>query len=340
MSSKNARAESERPLRVLLVAGDAEGASTSDALTASRVAENLRQGLGERLRLVRASSVPPDGKRFDAAVLVPGRAGTPRIPDLPSVLVESGPCTQKRAELARLGVEQALPVACATCPREPVLVTTLLWAIERSRLRRELARLQRRRLESALHDALTGLPSLRLYRERLRQLLAQGRRTGKRLAVLFLDVDRFKQVNDDFGHEVGDRLLKELARRMAATVRETDTVARRGGDEFILLLDDIARPEHAGRVARDVLLALSSSTTIQDLVLRSSASIGIAVYPEDGTTCRSLERRADEAMYAAKRLGGGCFCFASGPSTAPVRWGRPKHGSARGSSHRTGTATV
>jgi len=203
-------------------------------------------------------------------------------------------------------------------------VATLLWGIERDRLRREIERLQGLHLRTALRDPLTKLPNLQLFRERLQRLLTQGRRSGKRLAVLFLDLDRFKEVNDDFGHEVGDRLLCELARRFTASVRETDTAARRCGDEFVILLEGIAGPQDAGHVARDILRVASAPLSIQGTVLRPSVSIGIAVYPEDGLSARMLERRADEAMYSAKRLGGDRFCFASGRKLravplAPVR---------------------
>jgi len=158
---------------------------------------------------------------------------------------------------------------------------------------------------------LTGLPNLELYRERLRQLVAQGRRTGKHLAVLFLDLDGFKRVNDTCGHAAGDRLLVDVACRVSACLRETDMLARRGGDEFVILLDGVRRRADAARVARKILLRVSEPSVVLGTVLRTSASIGIAVYPEDGTEGETLERNADLAMYAAKVLGGNGISFAS-----------------------------
>jgi diguanylate cyclase (GGDEF)-like protein len=180
----------------------------------------------------------------------------------------------------------------------------LTWSIERSRRIREIERARRRERRAALHDPLTGLPNVRLYRERLRQLLAQGQRTGKRSALLFLDLDRFKEVNDSAGHARGDRLLRRVAARIRACLRETDTVARRGGDEFVVLLDDVREPTDALTVAQKILRAISRRTVVLGAVVRPSASIGIAVFPDDGRTAAALERKADLAMYRAKDRGG------------------------------------
>jgi diguanylate cyclase (GGDEF)-like protein len=124
------------------------------------------------------------------------------------------------------------------------------------------------------------------------------------VAVLFLDLDRFKEVNDRFGHAAGDRLLQEVAARLRACTRETDTVARRGGDEFVVLLDEVGDPRNAEQVARNLLECISGPCRVHGELVRPFASIGVAVFPADGREAEDLEERADLAMYAAKRAGG------------------------------------
>jgi diguanylate cyclase (GGDEF)-like protein len=130
------------------------------------------------------------------------------------------------------------------------------------------------------------------------------------VAVLYLDLDRFKEVNDRLGHAAGDHLLQEVAKRLRVCTRETDTVARRGGDEFVILLDDVGSSVDAERVARKILASLSDPCRVRRVFARPSASIGIAIFPADGCDGETLERRADLAMYAAKRAGGKRFVLA------------------------------
>jgi diguanylate cyclase (GGDEF)-like protein/PAS domain S-box-containing protein len=157
--------------------------------------------------------------------------------------------------------------------------------------------------ELAYHDALTGLPNRLLFNDRLSVAVAQAHRSASRLAILFLDLDRFKVINDSLGHSLGDRLLQEVAERLQAGVRQGDTVARLGGDEFILLLPGIGRAEDAAKVAEKILETLKFPVRLEDRELFVTASIGISLYPEDGFDVESLIKNADTAMYRAKEQG-------------------------------------
>ncbi len=155
----------------------------------------------------------------------------------------------------------------------------------------------------AYHDALTGLPNRLLFTDRLQVAVAQAHRHGQRLAVLFLDVDRFKVINDSLGHSMGDRLLCAVAERLLGSVREGDTVARLGGDEFTLLLHGLNRAMDVTRVADKVLEALRQPFRLEGRELYVSASMGISVYPLDGEDAEALVKNADTAMYRAKEQG-------------------------------------
>jgi diguanylate cyclase (GGDEF)-like protein/PAS domain S-box-containing protein len=174
---------------------------------------------------------------------------------------------------------------------------------------RKLAEEQVRQL--AYYDPLTGLPNRRLLLERLDHALVQAKRFSRSLAVMFLDLDNFKKINDSLGHEAGDLLLKEVATRLAAGIRSGDTVARQGGDEFIIVLSEIADPHDASLVAEKVLSQLAGvpvSLAGQDISI--STSIGIAVYPIAGTdSTLELMKKADSAMYDAKHAGRNRYCF-------------------------------
>jgi diguanylate cyclase (GGDEF)-like protein/PAS domain S-box-containing protein len=174
----------------------------------------------------------------------------------------------------------------------------------------------RKRAESqiayqACHDALTGLPNRMLFYDRLTQVLVRAKRHGDRLAVLFLDLDKFKVVNDSLGHAAGDRLLVEIAGRLQRTLRQSDTVARVGGDEFTFLLPGIERGEDASRVAQKILDAVSRPLEIDGHQLYVTTSIGISLYPADGEEAEALLGSADIAMYRAKDLGRNGFQLSS-----------------------------
>ena len=155
----------------------------------------------------------------------------------------------------------------------------------------------------ASFDSLTGLPNRTLFYDRLSQVTTKAARTRRAVAVLFLDLDRFKNVNDTYGHNVGDLLLKAVAVRLTNCVREGDTVARLGGDEFVVILDGLAAPDHIYLVADKILDGLSKPFKLEDRELFVTASIGVAVYPDDGDTYEMIVRNADIAMYRAKEEG-------------------------------------
>ena len=155
----------------------------------------------------------------------------------------------------------------------------------------------------ANHDALTGLPNRSLLNDRISQALAQARRTDQHVAILFLDLDGFKFVNDSYGHAFGDALLRTTAARLEVVVRESDTIARLGGDEFVILLPSLARSEDAVQVASKVLDAFKVKISQDGRDLYLGASIGISVFPQDGDSCDLLLQHADLAMYRAKSNG-------------------------------------
>jgi diguanylate cyclase (GGDEF)-like protein len=196
------------------------------------------------------------------------------------------------------------------------LAVTLITEIYDSHLTSH-SRLHAQRLEQAnkalnhqaTHDALTGLPNRLLFIDRLKQALAQADRHHGRFAVIVLDLDRFKLINDSLGHGAGDQLLIEIARRLTTSVRKIDTVARVGGDEFLLIVSDLQKTDDASVVAKKIIESVSQSFRIAGTEFETSASIGISVFPEDGTDEEVLLAHADEAMYCAKQCGGRAFQF-------------------------------
>ncbi len=161
----------------------------------------------------------------------------------------------------------------------------------------------------AHHDALTGLPNRVLLRDRMAQSLATARRAGSRVALLFLDLDRFKHVNDSLGHLIGDHLLRAAAERIVACVRAIDTVSRQGGDEFLILLTDVQDARAVGRVAEKILGTMVAPFEIEGHVITTSFSIGISIFPDDAVDYDALLRQADTALYQAKEAGRGAYRF-------------------------------
>jgi diguanylate cyclase (GGDEF)-like protein/PAS domain S-box-containing protein len=185
----------------------------------------------------------------------------------------------------------------------PLRITGVLQDIsERKRFEHKLA-------EMASFDALTGLPNRNLLNDRLGQALAHARRSGSLMAVGFVDLDRFKVINDTLGHDAGDELLKEIARRLAGSLRGCDTVARQGGDEFVVVLTELTRPEDASVVAQKLLEALTPPMMLNGREIVPGASLGFALYPQDGDSLQALLMSADKAMYAAKQAGRGQYRF-------------------------------
>lgn len=172
------------------------------------------------------------------------------------------------------------------------------------RLLHQASRDQSKLLESlALHDALTGLANRRLLADRMSMALAHARRHTSALAVVYLDLDGFKRLNDARGHGAGDALLRQVAQRLVTLVREEDTVARAGGDEFILLLWHISGPEYASAVALKVIAALAVPFIVEGHAVSISVSAGVSIYPDHGEDAETLTKSADRALYEAKRAG-------------------------------------
>lgn len=161
----------------------------------------------------------------------------------------------------------------------------------------------------AYHDALTGLPNRFLFHDRLSQALAHASRNHEMLAVMFLDLDRFKLINDSLGHAVGDQLLQAVARRLTGCLRKVDTVSRLGGDEFTVIIPQITREKDAAKVARKIISALFSPFVLNGHEFFITTSIGISLYPTDGTDIETLIKNADTAMYRAKEKGGNHYQF-------------------------------
>jgi diguanylate cyclase (GGDEF)-like protein/PAS domain S-box-containing protein len=170
----------------------------------------------------------------------------------------------------------------------------------------------------AMHDALTGLPNRFLLRDRVGQAIQRAARSREQVALLLLDLDRFKEINDTLGHDVGDALLVEVGQRLRRCVRDYDTVARMGGDEFVVVLGDLAAAEQADTVGRRILCALDTPIGVGGRGLLAHASIGVALFPTDGHDLESLLKAADLAMYAAKADGGSRLRYFAGAMSEAV----------------------
>ena len=180
------------------------------------------------------------------------------------------------------------------------------------RLQREIQRVKASEASFthlAQHDALTNLPNRLLVSDRMEQAIGQARRYGRRAALLYLDLDNFKNINDSLGHDAGDELLKEVAGRLQGAVREMDTVSRQGGDEFLIVLTDVADLDAISAAANHVLNTMTQPFSLKGMQIVTSVSIGVALYPEDGDDFAALLKHADLAMYQAKAEGRNAFRF-------------------------------
>ncbi len=211
-----------------------------------------------------------------------------------------------------LGLSEEVEVKVQQCSEDLATVNDVLAAEidERSSLEHELSesnaalsdsRVQERKSRHlSLHDAVTGLPNLALFTDRLRGALAQAKRHGWRVAVMFIDLDQFKGVNDTHGHDVGDRVLQLVAKRLEIFVRGGDMVSRRSGDEFLFLMLEAKDEANAASFAAKIIDNVGGACDIDGVTHMVKASIGIALYPEDGLSAEELLKKADTAMYAAK----------------------------------------
>jgi len=228
---------------------------------------------------------------------------------------------QARAELAqvRAAAAEATSLAAQLVEANGQLVLAALRAQADADAAAEAAAQARREASRPTElDALTQLPNRVLLRDRLTRAVCSARRRDVRSALLFVDLNNFKQINDTLGHGVGDQVLKLAARRLASSVRAADTVSRHGGDEFVILLAEVGQANDAVVIAEKLGVALAAPSQVGDRVVRLSASIGISLYPDDGEDTDTLIERADAAMYHAKRHGLRSFVFQhGGPFRAP-----------------------
>jgi diguanylate cyclase (GGDEF)-like protein/PAS domain S-box-containing protein len=220
-----------------------------------------------------------------------------------------------RSRLERLVVERTLEVSQRASELERLNAS--LRAISdqlEERVRQRTAQLA----FQAQHDYLTGLPNRVFFEEHLERAVAAAERYGRHLAVLFVDLDGFKRVNDTWGHEDGDRVLKQVAARLPAGLRNSDTLARFGGDEFVVLANEIGRPSDASAVATSLLTCLADPFEVRGIAVPLGASVGISVFPHDATDASKLLRHADTAMYTAKEEGGHRIRFFAPPPTGDL----------------------
>ncbi|MBI2082211.1 MAG: GGDEF domain-containing response regulator [Deltaproteobacteria bacterium] len=195
------------------------------------------------------------------------------------------------------------------------LKRTALFAIERQSIVEKWEKAWEEKKTLAMHDPLTGLPNRLLLKDRLHQSLSLAKRQGQIVAALFIDLDRFKEINDTMGHEVGDQFLKEVAQRLQTSVRQEDTIARLGGDEFIVLLYGPKTQTDIQHVATRILGKIEEPYRLYDRRYRLTASIGIALFPDSAQDSKELLRNADFAMYLAKNEGGNRYTFFSESET-------------------------
>jgi diguanylate cyclase (GGDEF)-like protein len=189
------------------------------------------------------------------------------------------------------------------------LLRALRYAIERKTMESAALAMARQMAHSAEHDFLTGLPNRMLLNDRVGQAIALAKRHVRKVAVLFLDLDGFKHINDSLGHPVGDKLLQSIAKRLVDCIRGSDSVSRQGGDEFVILLLDLEHAEDAAVTARRMLEAVALPHSVDQHDLHVTASIGVSVYPDDGLDADTLIKNADTAMYQAKENGRRSFQF-------------------------------
>jgi diguanylate cyclase (GGDEF)-like protein len=237
------------------------------------------------------------------ALAIAEKHGIPRFTDLAQAIAACRPCLAFNLT----GDENVTDFAAAQLGNLNVIggfQARFLWKTI-TRLRQTNEQI----LKLAQHDGLTGLPNRILFYDRLNQAITRASRDKASFAVLFIDLDDFKIVNDTLGHNAGDTVLCESARRITACVRESDTVARLGGDEFMVIISNVRTPASVERVAKKMIANLTTQFEVNGKIFMISASIGIAFHPDNGDTDAQLVKSADEAMYTAKNSGKNCYRF-------------------------------
>ena len=282
----------------------------ADAVLAADI---LGQGTIDRFQLSRAASFEEaarrlSGARYDAILLdlmLPDREGLDAVkamlalaPDIPLVVLSAVDDERLALEAVLNGAQDYLIKGQS----DALLRRAVRHAIERKRVERELSQLAR-------YDPLTGLPNRLLFRDRLAQAVQRIDRRDHVVALIFIDLDGFKAVNDRHGHAIGDRLLRAVAERLCSVVRRTDTVARLGGDEFTIILEGLRDPDDAARVAEKALLSLRAPFGLDGIEVNLGASLGVAIACHAQEIPDALTRRADAAMYRAKAEGGTGYQF-------------------------------
>jgi diguanylate cyclase (GGDEF)-like protein len=306
-AGEETRESAGAPTRVLLVGGSFDEAELIRAL--------LENAEHTRIVLTHAASLSQafeglEGGEVDVLLMDAGR-GTPRdlvavsqarvrAPLVPVVVLVDSDDEALAVKVAEVGARGYL-IKCALSPG--ALVWSLHHAIRNQRMFVELNIARERARQLATYDPLTGFANRSLFQDRLDQAVASARRNRLKLGILFLDLDRFKSVNDTLGHLAGDALLRLAAQRIATCLRKSDTGARLGGDEFAILLTNLADEIDTQRVAEKVLAALREPLPLKGREHHITASIGIATFPRDASTADELVKKADAAMYAAKAAG-------------------------------------
>ena len=296
------------PIRVLLVEdnpGDARllrevlsdiSSQQFELIHVERLTEALERLDNERLDVILLDLSLPDAQGVDTVVRVRQHAS-----NLPVVVLTGLDDETMALSALQNGAQDYLVKGQIDAP---LLGHSIRYAIERHRAEEVIQ-------HRAYYDSLTDLPNRILLYDRLQQAILSARRENRPLALLIMDLDRFKEINEALGHHIGDLLLLQIAPRLRETLRESDTVARLGGDEFALLLHASAGAEDAAEVARRVLRSLEQPFVIEGLKLDVEGSIGIAVFPEHGTDADTLIRRAEVAMYTAKVTGSGYAVYSA-----------------------------
>ena len=216
-----------------------------------------------------------------------------QVPEIPIVVLSGFADEEMSLKAVRAGAQDYLIKGKID---GNILERSLLYAIERKKAEVTIKKL-------AYHDSLTGLPSRTLFNDRFTMAMADSKRNDKNTALIMLDLDHFKDVNDTFGHDAGDDILKEVSNRLTSILRQTDIVCRMGGDEFALLISDASVKEMIEEVAQRILAAIGNPFSLHGVKAWISASLGIAVYPEDGENLETLFKHADIAMYEVKKVG-------------------------------------